>query len=68
MLLDSPLNKAGMLQIYIHTAKNVLIEVHPQCRIPRIYRRFCGLMGTCALAVMSRYMLVVVVSEADFSG
>lgn len=45
MLLDSPLNKAGMLQVYIHTQKNVLIEVHPQCRIPRIYSRFCGLMG-----------------------
>lgn len=45
MLLDSPLNKAGMLQVYIHTAKNVLIEVHPQCRIPRTYSRFSGLMG-----------------------
>lgn len=46
MLLDSPLNKAGMLQVYIHTAKNVLIEVNPQTRIPRLYSRFCGLMGT----------------------
>ena len=45
MLLDSPLNKAGLLQVYIHTAKNVLIEVNPQTRIPRIYSRFCGLMG-----------------------
>ncbi|EDQ91515.1 uncharacterized protein MONBRDRAFT_15167 [Monosiga brevicollis MX1] len=44
MLLDSPLNKAGLLQVYIHTAKNVLIEVHPQCRVPRIYSRFSGLM------------------------
>jgi len=26
-LLDSPLNKAGKLQVYIHTEKNVLIEV-----------------------------------------
>lgn len=48
MLLDSPLNKAGLLQVYIHTAKNVLIEVHPQCRIPRIYNRFSGLMGETA--------------------
>lgn len=45
MLLDSPLNKAGLLQVYIHTAKNVLIEVHPQTRIPRVFSRFCGLMG-----------------------
>ena len=45
MLLDSPLNKAGMLQIYIHTTKNVLIEVNPHIRIPRTFKRFSGLMG-----------------------
>ena len=28
-LLDSPLNKAGKLQVYIHTEKNILIEVRP---------------------------------------
>lgn len=44
MLLDSPLNRAGLLQIYIHTANNVLIEVSPQTRIPRTFDRFCGLM------------------------
>jgi len=44
MLLDSPLNKAGKLQVYIHTAKNVLIEINPQTRIPRVYNRFAGLM------------------------
>ena len=43
-LLDSPLNKAGKLQIYIHTTRNVLIEVHPQIRIPRTFKRFSGLM------------------------
>ena len=43
-LLDSPLNKAGLLKIYIHTTKNVLIEVHPSIRIPRTYKRFAGLM------------------------
>jgi len=43
-LLDSPLNKAGLLQIYIHTASNVLIEVNPQIRIPRTFKRFAGLM------------------------
>lgn len=45
-LLDSPLNKAGLLQIYIHTAKGVLIEVNPHVRIPRTFKRFSGLMGT----------------------
>ncbi|OCT69780.1 ribosomal RNA small subunit methyltransferase NEP1 [Xenopus laevis] len=44
MLLDSPLNRAGLLQVYIHTHRNVLIEVNPQTRIPRTFPRFCGLM------------------------
>lgn len=42
-LLDSPLNKAGKLLIYIHTSQNVLIEVHPSLRIPRTFKRFAGL-------------------------
>jgi len=46
-LLDSPLNKAGLLQVYIRTAKNVLIEINPQIRIPRTYKRFAGLMAQC---------------------
>lgn len=44
-LMDSPLNKAGRLKVYIRTAKNVLIEVHPQTRVPRTIRRFSGLMA-----------------------
>ena len=47
-LLDSPLNKVGLLQVYIHTNTNVLIEVNPHIRIPRTFKRFCGLMGACA--------------------
>mmetsp|Transcript_18322 Transcript_18322/g.42207 ORF Transcript_18322/g.42207 Transcript_18322/m.42207 type:complete len:271 (-) Transcript_18322:161-973(-) len=43
-LLDSPLNKAGLLKIYIATTKKVLIEVNPQIRAPRTYKRFAGLM------------------------
>ncbi|KAK3320084.1 nucleolar essential protein 1 [Podospora appendiculata] len=43
-LLDSPVNKAGRLQIYIQTAKGVLIEVSPSVRIPRTFKRFAGLM------------------------
>jgi len=43
-LMDSPLNKAGLLQVYIHTNKNVLIEINPSTRIPRTYKRFAGLM------------------------
>lgn len=43
-LLDSPLNKAGKLLIYVHTAQNVLIEIHPSLRIPRTFKRFAGLI------------------------
>jgi rRNA small subunit pseudouridine methyltransferase Nep1 len=43
-LLDSPLNKAGLLRIYISTTKKVLIEVNPTIRAPRTYKRFAGLM------------------------
>jgi len=43
-LLDSPLNKAGLLKVFIHTQNNVLIDVHPQLRVPRTYTRFSGLM------------------------
>lgn len=43
-MLDSPVNKAGKLQIYIQTAKGVLIEVSPTVRIPRTFKRFAGLM------------------------
>mmetsp|Transcript_10268 Transcript_10268/g.15458 ORF Transcript_10268/g.15458 Transcript_10268/m.15458 type:complete len:227 (-) Transcript_10268:47-727(-) len=43
-LLDSPLNKSGMLKVYIRTSKNVLIEIHPSLRVPRTFKRFAGLM------------------------
>lgn len=43
-LLDSPLNKAGLLKIYIQTKKRVLIDVNPSIRLPRTYKRFAGLM------------------------
>ena len=43
-MLDSPLNKAGLLQVFIRTRKNVLIEVNPHTRIPRTFPRFCGLI------------------------
>jgi rRNA small subunit pseudouridine methyltransferase Nep1 len=44
-LLDSPLNKAGRLQIFVRTQQSVLIEVNPHTRIPRTFKRFAGLMG-----------------------
>ncbi|MCL7034905.1 hypothetical protein MKW94_018586 [Papaver nudicaule] len=44
-ILDSPLNKAGRLQaVYVKTEKGVLFEVKPHCRMPRTFKRFCGIM------------------------
>ena len=45
-LLDSPLNRAGMLQIFIRTHKGVLISIDPRCRIPRSYRLFARMMAS----------------------
>lgn len=44
-LMDSPLNKAGRLKVFVRSARNVLIEVHPEMRVPRTARRFYGLMA-----------------------
>ncbi|KAH8874534.1 Ribosomal RNA small subunit methyltransferase NEP1 [Schistosoma japonicum] len=44
MLLDSPLNRVGRLQVFIRTRKSVIIEINPKTRIPRTFDRFCGLM------------------------
>lgn len=44
MLFDSPLNRAGLLQVYMHTDRNVLIEINPQTRFPRTFKRFANLM------------------------
>ena len=45
-ILDSPLNKAGKLSaVYVQTQKNILIKVNPHVRLPRTFKRFCGLMG-----------------------
>lgn len=58
MLMDSPLNRAGLLQVYIHTEKNVLIEINPQTRIPRTFKRFAGLMGKCEQSVFISYHII----------
>ena len=43
-ILDSPLNKAGKVRaVYVNTQKNVLIKISPHTRIPRTFKRFCGL-------------------------
>ncbi|CAL6034050.1 Ribosome_biogenesis protein NEP1 [Hexamita inflata] len=43
-LFDSPLNKAGLLQVYIRTNQNQIIHINHTTKIPRTFARFCGLM------------------------
>ncbi|CXI24487.1 ribosomal RNA small subunit methyltransferase NEP1, putative [Plasmodium berghei] len=45
-LLESPLNKYGMLQIYIKTHDNQLFYVSPHLKIPKTYNQFESLMVT----------------------
>jgi len=42
--LESPLNKAGCLRVYVHTYPGHVVFVKPETRIPRNYNRFVGLM------------------------
>jgi len=42
--LGSPLNKEGLLQIYVHTINDYVITVNPEARLPRNYNRFIGLI------------------------
>jgi rRNA small subunit pseudouridine methyltransferase Nep1 len=42
--LGSPLNKEGLLRVYVHTNKEYIITVNLAARLPRNYSRFIGLM------------------------
>jgi len=42
--LGSPLNREGMLRLYVHTLSNDVIFVDQKTRLPRNYNRFLGLM------------------------
>lgn len=45
-LLDSPLNRAGRLLVYIRTSHNEIIEVSPQLTVPKTWEQFNALMVT----------------------
>lgn len=42
--LGSPLNKEGLLETFVHTIRNYVIEVDPTVRLPKNYDRFVGLI------------------------
>ena len=43
-LLETPLCKEGLLQIYMHLQDGRVIEINPNVRLPRNYDRFVGLI------------------------
>jgi len=42
--LGSPLNKEGLLKVFVHTVSDNVIFVNQETRLPRNYDRFLGLM------------------------
>ncbi|XP_044756358.1 ribosomal RNA small subunit methyltransferase NEP1-like [Coccinella septempunctata] len=44
MLFNSPLNRAALLQVYVHTSNNVLIEIDPQTKIPDSFQQFAKMI------------------------
>ncbi len=42
--LGSPLNRHGLLQVYLHTQDGHIIYINPETRLPRVYERFKGLL------------------------
>ncbi len=44
LALNSPLNKAGMLETYVHTLNDLVIFIKNNVRLPKNYNRFIGLM------------------------
>ncbi len=41
--LGSPLNKQGLLQVYVHTINDYVVIVSAEVRLPKNYNRFVGL-------------------------
>ncbi len=41
--LGSPLNKEGLLRVFVHTINDHVISVNPEARLPKNYNRFVGL-------------------------
>ena len=48
--MDTPLNREGLLKIYVHTRHDKLITIDPTARLPRAHNRFVGLIEHLFLA------------------
>ena len=42
--LGTPLNKEGLLKVYVHTIDDYVIYINQEIRLPKNYNRFIGLM------------------------
>ena len=42
-VLESPLNRLGLLEIYVHTLENKVFKIDSKVRLPRNYFRFLGI-------------------------
>lgn len=42
--LGAPLNREGLLRVYVHTIDNYIISIDPKVRLPKNYNRFIGLI------------------------
>ncbi|KAL2930733.1 Ribosomal RNA small subunit methyltransferase NEP1 [Bienertia sinuspersici] len=68
-ILDSPLNKADMVgAVFVKADSGVIIKFKPQTRIPRTFKRFCGIMvelleKSCVRAKDSGEVLIEVLKE-----
>ncbi|MEQ9715724.1 MAG: 16S rRNA methyltransferase [Candidatus Asgardarchaeum sp.] len=43
-IFDSPINREGYLNVYVHTINDEVFWFNPKIRIPKTYQRFKGLM------------------------
>ena len=43
-VMGTPLNKEGLLRVYVHTIDDHVIEIDPSTRLPKNYNRFVGLI------------------------
>ncbi len=44
LILDSYASARGLLEVYVHTIRDEIIEINPGTRLPRNYTRFVGLL------------------------
>ncbi|MEM4649555.1 MAG: 16S rRNA methyltransferase [Candidatus Bathyarchaeia archaeon] len=43
-ILGSPLNKKGLVKVYVHTIQNKVIDLNSEVRLPKNYNRFISLI------------------------